>query len=327
MKEKDESSPFIDIRLSDQLAYYRKYIDLINSIAKDLKFVRIIPILNRNLLENLLRDIFSSSLKGESNYLYFNQSRGRIRNFSTLLDLFNKLRNNFGESYAIDIPDKIIGYLDRFRKDGNYNSHEIETLIKSNYINEIKDDFNATVRVLVQLCQKIINSDKKIDKINEKILKGYGKNLKSAETSKIIRLISSIRNDINSINSHEIKDRISITLNEKERIQQKIDELHVSITKINLSTDSLIGIIKNISKLEFVLHSKDPNKDSLLNYLEYISAYFKANLIILSENDIIIAKQIIKIKNQKNRIILLSIFLAIFITLAMISSIIYKINK
>lgn len=81
MKEKDKSRPFIDINLSDQLVFYRKYIDLINSMANDFKFVRVLPVLNRNLLENLLRDIFTSSLKGEHNFLYFNQSRGRIRNF------------------------------------------------------------------------------------------------------------------------------------------------------------------------------------------------------------------------------------------------------
>lgn len=320
MKEKDKSRPFIDIHMSDQLIYYRKYVDLINSLVDHSKFVRLLPVLNRNLLENLIRDIFSSSLKGDYNYLYFNQSRGRIRNFSILLNLFNKLRSAFGEFYAVYIPDEIVGYLDRFRKDGNYSSHEIETLIKTNYVNEIKDDFTATIRVLVQLYQKIINSDKKIDKIDEKILKGHSKILKSAEISKIIRLISSIRNDIANINYHETKDIISITLNEKERIQEKIDELHVSITKINLSTDSLIGIIKNISKLEFVLHSKDPNKQSLINYLEFISAYFKANLIILSENDITMAKQIIKIKNQKMRIILLSISLAFFLIISMILS-------
>ncbi|MFW9969689.1 MAG: hypothetical protein ACFFDF_05770 [Candidatus Odinarchaeota archaeon] len=326
MKEKDESSQFIDILLSDQLAYYRKYIDLINSIADNSEFVRIIPILNRNLLENLLRDIFSSSLKGEFNYLYFNQNAGQIRNLSTLLDLFNNLRKEFRESYALDIPDKIIGYLDRFRKDGNYGSHEIETLIKSTYTDEIKEDLNTTIRVLVQLFQKIINSDKKINKINEKILKTHSENIKSDETSKIIKLISSIRNDITSINSQMINDPITISLNEKERLQQKIDKLHIRITKVNLSTDSLIGIINNLSKLEFSLHSKAPNKNTLLNYLEYISVYFKANLINLSEDDITIARQQSKIKDQKILITFLSIISVIFMILSLIAITVYKIN-
>lgn len=321
MKEKDESRPFIDINLSDQLAYYRKYRDLINSMANDSKFIRLLPVLNRNLLENLLRDIFTSSLRGEHNFLYFNQSRGRIRNFSTLLNLFSKLRRNFGESYAVDIPDEIIGHLDKFRKDGNYSSHEIETFINANYMNDIKDDFTATIRVLVQLYQKIINSGKKIEKIDEKLLKGYGKILKSADISKIVRLISSIRNDIANINYHETKDQISITINQKKRIQEKIDELHLNITKINLSTDSLIGIIKNINYLEFELHSKNLNKQSLRNYLEMISMYFKANLIILSENDITMAKQIIKIKNQKMLIIVMVISSFIIFLLLILANI------
>lgn len=238
------------------------------------------------------------------------------------MNLFNKLRRTFGESYAVDIPNEIVGYLDKFRKDGNYSSHEIETFINSNYVNEIKDNFTATLRVLFQLYQKIINSDKKIEKIEEKLLNSHGKILKNADTSKIVRLISSIRNDIANINHHEPKDQISITLNEKERIQEKIDELHVSITKINLNTDSLIGIIKNISYLEFELHSKYLNTQSLKNYLELISMYFKANLVILSENDITMAKQLITIKNQKMMIIVLSIcFLILFILSLFLSSI------
>ena len=316
MKEKDESIPFIDINLSDQLANYRNFIDLINSIANDSKFVRLLPVLNRNLLENLLRDIFISSLIGEYNFLYFNQSRGCIRNFSTLLNLFSKLRRNFRESYALNIPDEIIGYLDKFRKDGNYNSHEIETYIKTNYINDIKDDFTATIRVLVQLYQKIINSKKKIEKIDEKILKGHGKTLKNTDISKIVRLIASIRNEIANINHHETENQNSITINQKKKIQEIIDEFHVSISKINLSIDSLLGIIKNLGKLEIVLNSKNPDKQSLKNYLEMISMYFKANLIILSKNDITMVKQMIKIKNQKKLIIGITIsFFFIFLIL------------
>ena len=181
MKENYESRPFINIYLSDQLADYRNYIDLINEIADNPKFFMILPVLNRILLENLLRDIISSSLEGEYSYLYYNQSRGKVRNFSTLLNLFNKLRKNFRESYAVDIPDEIISYLDKFRKDGNYSSHKLVIYIKPNYINEIKDDFAVTISILVQLYQKIINSGKKIIRIDEKLLKVDDKKLKAME--------------------------------------------------------------------------------------------------------------------------------------------------
>ena len=301
MKENYESKPFINIYLSDQLVYYRNFIDLINEIADSPQFFMILPMLNRILLENLLRDIISSSLEGEYSYLYFNQSRGRVRNFSTLLNLFNKMRKDFRESYAVDIPDEIISYLDKFRKDGNYSSHELVIYIKPNYINEIKDDFSVTISILVQLYQKIINSGKKIIRIDEKFLKVDDKKLKNKDINNVLRLISSLRNNIANFDAEN--DQISINLKEKEKVQEKVNNLHININKMDLSTDSLVGIITNLSKFELVLHSKVPNKKSLLNYVEFISTYFKANLIYVSKSDMTVVEKQVKI-NKLIRVIM-----------------------
>ena len=297
MKVNNKLEPFINIYLSNQLAYYRNYVDLINDIADDPKFFRILPVLNRILLENLLRDIISSSLEGEYNYLYYNQNRGRVRNFSTLIDLFNKLRKNFRESYAVDIPDEIIGYLDKFRKDGNYSSHDFVLYIDSNYMNEIKGNFSVTISILVQLYQKIINSGKKIIRIDGKSLKIDDKKFKSVDIGDVLKLISSLRNDIAKIDTEN--EKISINLKEKEKIQEEVNELHIIINKMDLSTDTLVGVITNLSKFELILYSKEPSKQALLNYIEFISAYFKANLIYVSRSDKTIVEQhftIIKLK-------------------------------
>ncbi len=311
----DDSKPFIDITLSDQLLMYGNYINSINNIAYSSESFRILPVLNRNLLENLLRDIFSSSLMGDYNYLYYNKDRGRIRNFSTLLDVFNKLRKYFEEFYAINISDNIINYLEKFRKEGNYSSHELETHIDLDYANEIKGKFSATLRVLFQLYHKIINSDKKIEKIDEKLQKVHvrDKKLKNIDTKKILNLISLIRNDIVNINYDEIEEQTSITHNEIERIQEKINELYVSITRSNLNIESA-NIIRYITKLELKLHSRFPYQPSLKHYIELISIYFKIALISLSENDVLIVKQALRIKNLKITIIILIIgFLTVFL--------------
>ena len=311
MKVNNNSGPFINIYLSDQLAYYRNYINLINDIADDPKFFRILPVLNRILLENLLRDIISLSLEGKYNYLYYNQSRGRVRNFSTLLDLFNKLRKNFRESYAVDIPDEIIGYLDKFRKDGNYSSHELVLYIDSNYMNEIKGNFSVTINILVQLYQKIINSGKKIIRIDEKSLKIDDKKFKNVDISNVLRLISSLRNDVAKINTEN--ENISINLKEKEKIQEEVNELHIFINKMDLSTDTLVGVIKNLGKFEIILHSKEPSKQALLNYIEFISVYFKANLIYVSRSDKTIVEQQFTIIKLKKTIYFIIAFIAGFI--------------
>ena len=311
MKENYESRPFINIYLSDQLADYRNYIDLINEIADDPKFFMILPVLNRILLENLLRDIISSSLEGKYSYLYYNKSRGRVRNFSTLLNLFNKLRKNFRESYAVDIPDEIISYLDKFRKDGNCSSHKFLNYIKPNYINEIKDDFSVTISILVQLYQKIINSGKKIIRIDKKLLKVDDKKLKNVDISNVLRLISSLRNDVAKINTEN--ENISINLKEKEKIQEEVNELHIIINKMDLSTDTLVGVIKNLGKFEIILHSKEPSKQALLNYIEFISVYFKANLIYVSRSDKTIVEQQFTIIKLKKAIYFIIAFIAGFI--------------
>lgn len=304
MKLNDESRPFIDINLSDHLGYYERYIDLINTVANDSKYTRLLPMLNRNLLENLLRDIFSSCLEGEYTYLYYNQNRGQIRNLSTLFDVFKKLRKSFGESYAMNIPDEIIGYLDKFRKDGNISSHEIETYVDSNYANGIKEKFSATLHVLLQLHQKIINSGKKIKKIDEKLVKGQAedKKPKSKDTSKIVRLISSIRNDIENIKDDEI-----IIPNKKEKIQERIDELSVNLTNLNINNSAYRKLILSISILENALHG-DLRLEMKLG-IELIAILFKQAL--LNENDVI--------NNQKIAITILSICILILFFLLLFS--------
>ena len=310
MKVNNKSGPFINIHLSDHLADYRSYIDFINDIAEDSKFFRILPVLNRILLENLLRDIISSSLEGEYNYLYYNQSRGRVRNFSTLIDLFNKLRKNFRGSFAVDIPDDIIGYLDKFRKDGNYSSHKLVLYINSNYMSEIKGNLAVTISILVQLYQKIINSGKKIVKVDEKSLKIEDKKFKNIDISNVLRLISSIRNEVGKTDAEN--ENISINLKEKEKIQKDVNDLHIVINKMDLSTDTLVGVITNLGKFELILHSKEASKNSLLNYIEFISAYFKANLIYVSRSDKKVVEQHFVINKLKKRIYFLIAFIVGF---------------
>ena len=164
-------------------------------------------------------------------------------------------------------------------------------------MNEIKGNFSVTISILVQLYQKIINSGKKIVRIDEKSLKNDDKKFKNVEISNVLRLISSLRNEVANIDTEN--DNISIILKEKEKIQEEVNELHIIINKMDLSTDTLVGVITNLSKFELILHSKEPSKHSLLNYIEFISAYFKANLIYLSRSDRTIVEQhfaIIKLK-------------------------------
>lgn len=319
----DETELFIDINLSDQLVIFKGYINSINELAYNSESFRILPFLNRNLLENLLRDIFVSSLKEEYNYLYYD--RGRIRNLSNLLEVFKDLRKNLEESYAINIPDEIIGHMDKFRKDGNYTAHEIETHISTDYADEIRERFSATLRVLFHLYQKIINSDKKIEKIDEKFLKHKGgdRKLRRLDTNKILSLISSLRNDIINIKYDRIRERTSITNEEKEQIQEKLNELLTNIIKSSLNNES-IDIVRDISNLEKDLHSEFPYQPLMKEYIEQISNDFKIALLRLSINDSLMVNQDSVIKRLKVIILIMSIGLLIIILVVIFKRLIFN---
>ncbi len=73
------------------LKQYDHHLDLINSIAYHDKFYVILPILLRTLFENILHDIFKISLKKRHKLLYFDKNKGRVADFSVLIELLNQL--------------------------------------------------------------------------------------------------------------------------------------------------------------------------------------------------------------------------------------------
>ncbi|KKN19188.1 hypothetical protein LCGC14_0948250 [marine sediment metagenome] len=74
------------------------------------------------ICENLLREIFLSCLANDHKRFYFN--KGRIRDFSELIALFNLLKDSFFNiNYVMKIPQSTIDYLNNIRDDGNLTVH------------------------------------------------------------------------------------------------------------------------------------------------------------------------------------------------------------
>jgi len=173
------------------LPEYNEFRDLINICACDSEFFRLTPILLRTIFENLLREIFISCLANEHKNLYFN--KGRIRDFSELISLFNLLKESFfKKNYATNISQIIIDYLNDIRDNGNLTVHEILNNIEPNYADNKKDQIKITFDNLLQLYRRIINGTKNIQIQDQNLINRIHKKLNiSNEMKKVNKKISS----------------------------------------------------------------------------------------------------------------------------------------
>ena len=158
------------------LPEYNEFRDLINICAYDSEFFRFTPILLRTIFENLLRKIFISCLANEHKNFYFN--KGRIRDFSELISLFNLLKESFfKKNYATNTTQKIIDYLNDIRDNGNLTVHEILNNIENNYADNKKDRIKITFDNLLQLYRRIINGTKNIQIQDQNLINRIHKKL------------------------------------------------------------------------------------------------------------------------------------------------------
>lgn len=297
IKTQKNKKDFIEIDfLQYQLPDYEGIKKLIDLCSDHPEFYRILPNLIRNLYENLLRDIFSACLANKYTYLYYNTNRGRVRNFSRLIDLFKTLKHELESFYAMVIPDDIFKYLGKFRKDGNYSIHQIQSIIERDYAEKNREKFTITINILLQLYRKITTTGKKIKKIELNLLKKFKENHKSKEHQKNIKknqideisqLISSIRFDIDN----QVKTRLfekRITTSGKNTIQKKIDELSSKVIQLKMKNLAYNRLVFSINRLDREFNTEFIHRGLLLRVLVDVSSYFKYAIsdIYSKENNI-----------------------------------------
>ncbi len=275
---------FIEIDFFNyRLPSYDGIKNLINLCAEDPEFYKLIPNLVRNLFENLLGDIFSACLVGEYKYLYYNSSHSRVREFSRLIDLLKTLKGEIESLYVMNIHKKIFEYLGKFRKDGNYSIHHIQEVIESDYAEKNQEKFSITLNNLLQLYQKIINSKKKIEKINPNLLENFGekqstkkrqKKVNDSQIAEITQLISTIRSDFKKqIIKTTLGSRISIPV--KEEIQKKINNLTAKVIKLRLENLGYKTLVQSITILDSEFNAEFLHKKFLLYIIGQVAENFK----------------------------------------------------
>lgn len=284
IKTQKNKKDFIEIDfLQYQLPDYEGIKKLIDLCSNHPEFYRILPNLIRNLFENLLADIFSSCLAGKYRYFYYNTNRSRIRNFSRLIDLFKTLKHELESSYAMVIPEDIFIYLGKFRKDGNYSIHQIQSIIERDYAEKNREKFTITINNLLQLYRKITTTGKKIKKIELNLLKKFEEkhkskehqtNIKKNQIDEISKLISSIRFDIdNQVTTDSFEKRI--TPSGKNIIQKKIDELSSKVIQLKLKNSDYKSLVISIDSLDTEFNIEFIHRGTLLDKINDVSTYFK----------------------------------------------------
>jgi len=163
------------------LVQYDHYLDLINNIANHDKFFVILPNLLRTLFENILHDIFKTSLNDKHRTLYFDKHKGRVADFSVLINLLNKLSQFvYKNEIRENVTEQIIKTLKDIRKIGNLSIHEVIRKVKRSYADEIQDEIDLALEALLVSYHQLKNASviieldiitKIVDKIDVKTAK------------------------------------------------------------------------------------------------------------------------------------------------------------
>jgi len=168
-------SLFIKSNFKDYyLSEYEEFIELINNSAYDDKYYRILPILLRCLLENLLYDIFQTGLDKKNTEFFFLKSQSRARDFSQLIALLNILKDKDFKPYHKDsLNQSIIDVLKDIQMFGNWTVHQILRQVDKNFADDWEQKVNRVLSALLVFYKKIKSETLEItdwdtlDKINK----------------------------------------------------------------------------------------------------------------------------------------------------------------
>lgn len=111
-------------------------------------------VLTRKLLENLLIDILRKQYGKREIDLYYLPENRRFKNFSKLINSFEKHLEDF-QHLSGGLDDKFIDELHTFRQDANAEAHSIETNITKDEIEEYRDQARHAAQVLFRVWRNV----------------------------------------------------------------------------------------------------------------------------------------------------------------------------
>lgn len=111
-------------------------------------------VLTRKLLENLLIDILREQYGKQKIDLYYRPENKRFEDFSTLIDNFEKNLGDF-QYVCAGLDSNFINELDTFRQSANIEAHSIETSIRTDEVEEYRDQAQHAAKVLFRVRRNI----------------------------------------------------------------------------------------------------------------------------------------------------------------------------
>ncbi len=156
---------FINIDFKDfMLSEYNEFICLINDVAYNNIYYRILPVLLRTLFENLLYDIFLNGLDKKHTKYFYLKEQNRARYFSQLIALLNILKDKDLNLYHKDaINQNSIEILNEIKKFGNWTVHQIFNYVDNNFADKWKNRINRVLSPLLALFKNIKGQSLEID--------------------------------------------------------------------------------------------------------------------------------------------------------------------
>ncbi len=258
---------FIKYNFEDYgLLHYNNYIKVINGSAYHENYYVILPNLLRCLMENLLHDIFSISLDNNHKEFFFDESRGKIRDFSQLIELLNILRGNEYKAYIKDtINENSITILKEIKKIGNYSVHDVIRKVPKSYANEIKDRIDLILQPLLVSYQKLKEKNISINPERQLLIREKLGILKKEKKSK--------RADKRTIN---VEDK-EASKTEETRLKLLVFYNMISL-KVEFNKGELISVVRDLGKMNINKYLNLEFGDSgdmifLRNKSYYISIY------------------------------------------------------
>ncbi len=140
------------------LKHYDSYINIINGIAYHKDFYAILPNLLRCVFENLLYDIYQTSLDKNHTQFFFLKSQARARDFSQLIALLNILKDkDFQPYHKNSLNQSVIDILKKIQMFGNWTVHQILRQVDKDFTNQWQQKINRALLGLLVFYKKIQN--------------------------------------------------------------------------------------------------------------------------------------------------------------------------
>lgn len=133
--------------------FYKGLINEINCLYSE-RYLISLSVLVRKLLENLIIDILRKKYNTSELNLYYDPSRHRFQDFSTLINNIELKLSDF-QSITPNFNKEFLKNINEFRGAGNASAHSIDICLNTDYFSSKKKDLNYIIKLLMRVYNNV----------------------------------------------------------------------------------------------------------------------------------------------------------------------------